>query len=1689
MADAPKTFSDYYAATDMRGAAAAPPVSAPKTGKSFKPIQMKVPESAKSPQDPLSWLMDIISRPLYGMTNTTNAHFQNTKRAPILQEKFASGDVLGGIAEASGQMFHAATAGVRGVFSTSDDDKAYTSDLIEKGTDTLGEYFDRENYVDEVDNVNPVLKGIAGFAGDIGFDPLTYVPGALILSAGKTLVKGGKAVTAGGRAVVEAAKTARDVKAGEAVAETVAKDAAKLSTSTELVHVPRAKSAEELQSAADATFTATYNRDLNKLSNTEFDATVNPRQAGVLKTNFAREVATPKGATLRSALDGIKPGTLTAATQATARVASDPVTFKGWVKGAVDEFRASASNIPLAAWKKVSVGGEDIPLPVALQRIIAGDKIAIEDVKFWHKNSFLRALNATGKRGLTLSPLGASAPRTSSVVVDAAREADLTTEAAETLADFHMLRDDPQYLAAQLADSRINQANSVDVVAGANRERAVTAKSMLAESELTARIAQDALDAYRAGAAAEPVVRVTQSAMSRFNEEAANNRAALDGIFGREIVIALNRLKNSDNFDTTVAELKAIVDQSVDFTQLKTVSTPVQTLLREFGIDPAAIPNVVTKWSDAPNKTPPAKTVMERAEELARTMGEPMPTPLAIEAAEQGLRRMAHMDIVTPRKPDGPYIGTTDGGVLRTSDVAGEGWGRILRQANTYFQYNVFSGVSNHLSTAAEKWGLRGSARVSFMRTELKQALRSAERYLDSNGVPLKIGVGFDTVALGNSQIVDVLDSLDPEGMSRYLFNWGTAVPITNLADAVFAALKTGDRSEVKAMLSQIVTKHTRADGSLKDLPNNLVKGGRLNSKIWGGDELVEGLTDLVMRATPTLQKVVEVNTRALAKRGITEGIEMTDNQLNHLEEVFSTRQGYGDILEELADTSSRVQKLSAATGTTQMGTNIAGTMAKAAIPKADMAAAEAAVKISSKMKATATASKGKTGTAVLDDAQRSVVNDAQRAHDATVVETFVADLDKTMDFGQRILQMMGTSFLARFVPVFSREAGNVAIHRDLVRSENWIRDVLAGTSNKLNNISARHPQERLVLAMQAVQSGSKGADPAVVAAADELRDIAHQIFGGGSRNSLMDNRFFANGASIHHVNAAITKYFKGSEKYLFNADDALQASKANGTNIMDEIAVQWKNWPIDDPAAFLNTMYTILAKVNADQSIAQGFINLVSKTPKAGQQALSSKVPRAGYSRISNEGGESVLARYMPNDVWYEDGILRQLGVVDTIMRSSLKLDGQLGKLVKDVYKPALDMWKYGMTLPNPTHHIRNGISDASLTYLVLGTKNSKDMYKKALKVMGQRNSYSEWDAIAALQGAKIKPAANGEIALQGKLGELTYDQVYAEFASRGNLPKFRTLENFEDEASDTGALNKIWNKVTKSRPAQVVGGVSEARDHYFRLAHGIQFIEQNISSGKFASMEDMMVAASDQVRKWHPDGSDLTVAEQGFRLVIPFYSWQRKAIPLIIESLLTQPARVASFPKASFNLSVAMGVNPDSLAEPFPEDQMFPSYMTNKLQGPQFQIDGKYYAINPGFASNDVLNEYLGDEAFRSVLGSVSPIIRAPFELAAGGQVGTGARINDVSDYIDGQIPGVGHLSRFTGNSFTGSLVSMMQGQGVDPQYQIAQGNKDPIAGPGLAVTNWLTGLGIQGMSQKNQINYAEIEKRNREGKDAGF
>jgi len=242
--------------------------------------------------------------------------------------------------------------------------------------------------------------------------------------------------------------------------------------------------------------------------------------------------------------------------------------------------------------------------------------------------------------------------------------------------------------------------------------------------------------------------------------------------------------------------------------------------------------------------------------------------------------------------------------------------------------------------------------------------------------------------------------------------------------------------------------------------------------------------------------------------------------------------------------------------------------------------------------------------------------------------------------------------------------------------------------------------------------------------------------------------------------------------------------------------------------------------------------------------------------------------------------------------------------------------------------------------------------------------------------------------------------------------------------------------------------------------------------------NLDEARALALESALKSHPTPNMLSSWEKVFpRRLFPFYTWIKLASAALAEATVLNPARtVTLIPKASYNLAIAMGVDPYSMYYPFPSDQMFPSFLTEEMTGPQFKIDGKYVGLSPGFASLDIYNTF-GGGLIEGAAELTNPIIRIPIELLAGARLGNQAPIRDISDYIDASIPGINYISNVTGRSVTGL--------GAE-QDQVERGNKTTFD-RSMSAFNWLTGASVRNYSRPNYINFAEIEARNAAAEEA--
>jgi hypothetical protein len=789
---------------------------------------------------------------------------------------------------------------------------------------------------------------------------------------------------------------------------------------------------------------------------------------------------------------------------------------------------------------------------------------------------------------------------------------------------------------------------------------------------------------------------------------------------------------------------------------------------------------------------------------------------------------------------------------------------------------------------------------------------------------------------------------------------------------------------------------------------------------------------------------------------------------------VYENAKGPGDIIRGIEDISPSIKREASATAATEESEKLADAVVHEHVPDIQQEHAKSYTAQTNSVEKAVNKSKAAPRQAVEEAVRTNYPKARNRFHQAYLNwakdQEFVAG-GATIDLGKEFKESFNDGLWTKLNTVFNTSFGQKAF-RETVRAQ----ESLLSTARKKYQIALHNIEkipgaspEVIRNAFKSIRTGVEDSDQLTASVATQLRPLVEQVL-GRHENSMLDMPFFREDVSLEQANKLLQFY--GADKWQFDltSDEAFKSG-------IEGVLRQWEKHDPEDAIDYLNRMHLAFSHALSNQTLADQFME------KAVQIGALSKTPKPGYVRFADDSGKSQFAAYLPSDVYMHPAAAKQLQVVDAFSRNMLERKGPVWDYVKNYYQPMLDMWKYGMTLPNPTHHFRNLFSDASLTFLAEGGKGGLVNYRKATQALATHNGYDGYDFNKVLAGINEVGGTGKVLTKSRQFGDITASDYYQAAMDRGNMPTYQQLEQLGFEGNEgKGGLATGWQKFTQLKGVRKIGGISEARDHWVRMAHFIQFVEKNKNSTKYKSLNDLFDAASEQVRKWHPDGSDLTNAERTFKLIVPFYSWTRHAIPLIAEAVLTKPGRVTAFNKASFNLAVAMGVNPHSLSDPWP-DGTFPNYLTEQVQGPVANINGNLFEVSPGIAPWDVLNQTVSGNMLQNVLGQVTPALRVPFELATGTQAGTGAPITDWSDYADSQLPGVGQLSRITGVSATGTAKALLTGNGqpIQQQKQIAAGNKMP----GLGFLNWLTGAGIQQVNQPNQIKYAQLEQRNNGGK----
>ena len=351
-----------------------------------------------------------------------------------------------------------------------------------------------------------------------------------------------------------------------------------------------------------------------------------------------------------------------------------------------------------------------------------------------------------------------------------------------------------------------------------------------------------------------------------------------------------------------------------------------------------------------------------------------------------------------------------------------------------------------------------------------------------------------------------------------------------------------------------------------------------------------------------------------------------------------------------------------------------------------------------------------------------------------------------------------------------------------------------------------------------------------------------------------------------------------------------------------------------------------------------------------------------------------------MSDDGWklFEEAVVASAGLSDPRKMSK----------ALDAYLKVANWWK-AQAVASPGFIMRNLMGGAMINSMVAGVE------------MGTHSRIGAMAQAAANAGENDLILGARTLALQGKDTRLPFlgmgvarkatvedwevfaqllesgvvgqGQAWSEITStvlQNRMPLERTRKLGFMEGLLQDGWKGGWNPFSADfRPFTAVRTQNERAEFVLRGALGFDIMK------KGGSPQDAMNA----INKFHFDYQDLTNLERTIKAVVPFYTWQKNIIPVLIESLGKKPQAWTGFLRAKVALELGQddeGVVPDYYAE------MMGIALPFKWGG---RFGGRIHAVpDTPFRQLFQLTKE-PTSAARTVVGSTFPWIKTPVEIWA--------------------------------------------------------------------------------------------------------
>ena len=453
------------------------------------------------------------------------------------------------------------------------------------------------------------------------------------------------------------------------------------------------------------------------------------------------------------------------------------------------------------------------------------------------------------------------------------------------------------------------------------------------------------------------------------------------------------------------------------------------------------------------------------------------------------------------------------------------------------------------------------------------------------------------------------------------------------------------------------------------------------------------------------------------------------------------------------------------------------------------------------------------------------------------------------------------------------------------------------------------------------------------------------------------------------------------------------------------ENGTAWTHWNFGktDVVKLLDDYHHAIVRAQVVPDVAANFSSQFGNKSTVHGPALTPQEARdAGWVKANTQQGRyGGLFQFLDKDQYYPREMLTELANMDKYFAASRTLDegGIFDKFFRYV-DPITNSLKASVTLWRPGHHVTNILGESLMNSLA-GVVNPIDYISayKALAGVGHADRKSQtaleqYLSLAAPEGTQLKQAAGIPVRIRGgNVDEISPTQFWDLANQSGSIIHHNQAEDIINEGSQVIGRSadsvpsspkqnptlRALQKVNKIAAPGWLGKFSANRDNVFRLAHAAKILRTR----EFDNVQQAMSAMTKEINSFHPNMLTLGAAEQKYvRRMIYFYTWQRQAITRVFMSMIDTPGRITIAPKALYNAGVANGVEGQSWGEPIPDESGIPDYLRGNIG--QFMF---YRGLTDG--EPEQMQDYLWGASINApqldILGSVFGTVKVDPEASA--------------------------------------------------------------------------------------------------------